>query len=228
MLKRKFVPVLGLLLGLLIASGCSVLAPAEPTPTFTPVPPTATFTAVPPTETPTLTPTETPIPPTETPTALPTDPPTETPTEEPTPTHTPPPVAFKDAIWVYYIELETGGPDGCGDTAVPFSINLPKTGNIENDVTNAMRALLSYRGLNFGDYYNPLAHAEMSLSSVDFNEKTGNLTVEMSGAYPSSRDKCDNSRVRAQVFKTVRQFKEVSGTDIRLNGNSFGDRVANK
>jgi hypothetical protein len=232
-IKNQQVFIFGLLL-LFILAGCSAsptvsLAPTlpattvvvvEPGATQTPVPsPTTTETALPPTETqiPTAQPTDTPVP-TELP---PTD------TETPAPSATSQPLAFKDAIWVYYIELDTGGSDGCGDTAVPVSIGLPRTGNVAQDVETALRNLLSYKRPDFGPLYNPIYLSNITLNSVTFNESTGYLSVIMTGTYVHTKDSCDNTRVKNQMLRTVMQFPQIKGKNLEFNGGSFGDYVAN-
>jgi len=231
-IKNQKVFIFGLLL-LFILAGCSASPTVSPTPTLpatpvvvepgatqTPVPsPTATETALPPTETqiPTAQPTDTPVP-TELP---PTD------TDTPAPSATSQPLAFKDAIWVYYIELDTGGSDGCGDTAVPVSIGLPRTGNVAQDVETALRNLLSYKRPDFGPLYNPIYLSNITLNSVTFNESTGYLSVIMTGTYVHTKDSCDNTRVKNQMLRTVMQFPQIKGKNLEFNGGSFGDYVAN-
>lgn len=204
----------------LFVSGCSALAPqptVTPTPTETPLP----------TETPTLTPTATLTftpPPTATDTPVPTD--TLVPTIPPSPTVTQEPtkIPFNESVWIYYIEMID--EKNCEGKPVAISINIPRTGDVVTDVSNALRALLGYHGQWWGELYNPLAPAVLTVENVEFNPGSGNLTVAMSGAYQSSRNSCDNRLARDQFWSTVRQFKEVKGTDITLNGGSFGDRLA--
>ena len=219
---------------LFILAGCSSTPTASPAPTqvvsteqllaptetLTPLPsPTMTETALPATATqiPTMQSTDTPLP-TE---AL------ATITSTPEPTATNQPLAFNDAIWVYYIELDTGGPDGCGDTAVPVSIGLPRTGNVAQDVETALRNLLSYKRPDFGPLYNPIYLSNITLNSVTFNESTAFLNVNMTGTYVRSKDSCDNTRVKNQMLRTVMQFPQIKGKNLEFNGGSFGDYVAN-
>lgn len=230
--KSRTVFISGILISFILV-GCSSAPTASPTstrainptqvaqPTATPTlsaSPTATETNSPPTATemPIQQPTDTP-----TPTELP---PTATMTPEPT--VTPQPVAFRDAIWVYYIDLDTGGPDGCGDTAVPVSIGLPRTGNVAQDVEAALRNLFSYKRPDFGPLYNPIYLSNITLNSVTFNDSTGILNVNMTGTYVHSKDSCDNTRVKNQVLRTVMQFPQVKGKNLEFNGGSFGDYVA--
>ena len=232
-MKNQRVFTYGMLI-LFILAGCSSTPTASPVPTQvvsteqmisptdtqTPLPsPVMTETNLPPTATqmPTIQPTDTPAP-----TELPA---TDTITTEPTATNQP--LAFKDAIWVYYIELDTGGPDGCGDTAVPVSIGLPRTGNVVQDVEAALRNLLSYKRPDFGPLYNPIYLSNITLNSVTFNDSTGILNVNMTGTYVRSKDSCDNTRVKNQMLRTVMQFPQIKGKNLEFNGGSFGDYVAN-
>ena len=63
------------------------------------------------------------------------------------------------------------------------------------------------------------------MESVRFN--SGLATVNLRGTYAKPDDDCDNLRVKAQVWTTVRQFRGVRTTNIYLNGIPFGDRVSN-
>lgn len=193
-----------------LAPSATHILPPSPTTTETTLPATAT-------QLPTAQPTDTPAP-----TAMPA---TDTSTPEPTVTNQP--LAFKDAIWVYYIELGTGGPDGCGDTAVPVSIGLPRTGNVAQDVEAALRNLLSYKRPDFGPLYNPIYLSNITLNSVTYNDSTGILNVNMTGTYVRSKDSCDNTRVKNQMLHTVMQFSQIKGKNLEFNGGSFGDYVAN-
>jgi len=232
-MKNHGVFLNGILL-LLILAGCSSTPTASPAPTQVVsteqlLAPTATQTQLP---SPTLMETALPATATQTPTVQPTDTsvPTELPatvTATPEPTATNQPLAFNDAIWVYYIELDTGGPDGCGDTAVPVSIGLPRTGNVAQDVEAALRNLLSYKRPDFGPLYNPIYLSNITLNSVTFNESTGILNVNMTGTYVRSKDSCDNTRVKNQMLRTVMQFPQIKGKNLEFNGGSFGDYVAN-
>ena len=68
--------------------------------------------------------------------------------------------------------------------------------------------------------------SNLEVSNVDFKKYYGEITVDLKGTYVRSGDRCDDSRVRAQVWSTVRQFPEVKKVNIFLNGNLLGDILA--
>jgi hypothetical protein len=209
----------------LLASCAGLSNPsASPSPTHTlppatetPLPPTATFS--PPTETPS------PIPatPTSTLTALPSDTPTET--ETATSTMPPPTPSGEDAIYVYYIQLNTGGPVACGDSLVAANTGLWRTGDIEEDVRTALGRLFFKRQW-FGNLFSPVYLSNLAVAEVTFDKYSGEISVSLKGTYVRSDDRCDNGRVRAQIWTTIRQFKGIKTVYILLNDNLLGDILA--
>ena len=195
--------------------------PLPPTETATPLPTateTATPTALPPTETPTVTNT-----------ALPTD--TETPT--PTETSAAPTVSISfpavpvvpDPMYVYFIQLNTGGGVGCGDSSYGISAGFSHSNDIAKDVKLALEHLFSIKTEYYGSFYNPLYQSNIRVEKVNF--KNGLITVNLQGTYVPSGDDCDSTRVKAQVWDTIKQQSGVKTTNIYLNGIPFGDRVSN-
>ncbi len=182
------------------AVAVSTETPLPPTSTFTPMPPTATFTA-------TLTP-------------LPTD----TATPSPTPTNTaPPPTPPNDqAINIYLVQTGTGGPIACGDSLIKINTGLWRTGDNAADIATALRSLLVKKKFIAG-FYNPVYLSNMSLAGVDINPNTGAATVDFTGTYVRSGDRCDDGRVHDQIWTTIRQFGVKGSPLVRLNGNLLGD-----
>ncbi len=219
-----FAPVLFALLAVVLAS-CSALQPPEPTatptlpPTSTPLP-TATNTPLP-TETPTLTPSPTP---TATNTPLPTD--TATPTATATVTKVPQNVKEGNVIYAYMILKDSGGPIGCGDTAIPIITGYARSGDIAQDVRLALSTVFQKSEYVAG-LYNPAFRSNISVGGVQFKPGSGEVVVNLVGTYVRSGDRCDNARVRAQVWQTVRQFPGVKSALIYLNDNLLGDVLAN-
>lgn len=229
--------VLGIILTLLMA------ACASPAPEPTPVPPTPTIllptdTPVPasetPTQTTTLTPTETQQPtatqPPPTSTATETSVPTETPTSTPTATAAQTgaslPSASKDSVSFFLIQEQVGGSI-CGDAAVPVGAGVELSGSVSDDVYNALKQLFSIKDEYVGGLLNPLFRSNLRVNKVNFNSKNGLITVDLTGTYKPTGDDCDNSRVKAQIWQTIRQYREIKATNIYLNGIPFGDRVSN-
>ncbi|HSB03342.1 MAG TPA: hypothetical protein VLE49_22015 [Anaerolineales bacterium] len=211
---------------IILAASCSATPPqvANPSPTLalqpvteTPAPlASSTATLVPPTET------ASPVPatPTSTATLLPSETPTVTQTE--TPTSPPPSPSGDEAIYVYYVQLDTGGPVACGDSLIALNTGISRTGDIEADVRAALGSLFFKRQW-FGKLYNPLYLSNLSVANVSFNGFTGEVSVDLTGSYVRSGDRCDNGRVRAQVWTTIRQFKDIKTVYILLDGNLLGD-----
>lgn len=186
--------------------------------------PTSTKTEVPATATPTKVPTETATP-------LPTATATETPTNTPTLTSTPRPVSSagfggdSDSVLIYFIHRGTGGSICGSDSVIAIRSGVKQTGDVAKDIKAGLKKLLSYKGEMLGAYYNPLYRSNMHVKKVTF--KQGMLKVYLTGTYVRSGDDCDNTRVRAQVWSTVKQYKDVKSTIIYLNDLLLGDRLAN-
>jgi hypothetical protein len=220
------------------SAACSSAATASPTPipptatslppTATENPPTATQTPLPPTATPTLTSTPTF-------TDTPTVPPTDTPTATPSPTATRLPGAAlpmrsgsgKDVL-IYLISLNTGGGVGCGDSAIGVAAGVPETGKVQTDIRSALTVLFNLNSKYVGGYYNPVSYSILRVQDVKFDGKKDHVTVWLSGKYKPTGDDCDNTRVKAQIWSTIKQFQVVHSTDIYINGpHPFGDFVSN-
>lgn len=186
----------------------------EPTSAHTPTPEsTLTLTA-------TLEPSATP---TQTATAAPSE--TSTPEDTPTATAAPPTPSGEDAIYIYMIQKDNGGPIACGDSTVPINTGVWRTGDMESDVRTALQRLFVKQqfiaGLN-----NPAYLSNIQVDSVDFKSFQGILSIRLSGTYVRSGDRCDDRRVREQVWGTIRQFSGIKTIDILLNGNLLGDILA--
>jgi Sporulation and spore germination len=227
-MSRYFVALLALVL-LVIAGACGSASKATEQAQLESSP-TVMIPTVPPTSTP-LPATDTPLPPTATPTAtststatpLPTD--TPTPTESPTPTSPPPTASGEDAIYVYYILPKTDGPVGCGDSLVKVNTGLYRTGDNATDIATALRNLFNKQQY-IGNLYNPVYLSNWRIDSVEFKDYEGLANVSLSGGYVRSGDRCDDSRVRAQIWTTIRQFPGVKTVYILMNGNLLGDILA--
>ena len=234
-MSNKILQLATMLFVISLVVSCTTEAQLPPTPT--PEPPTATL--LPPTETPLLTetPTFTPPPPTRTPTQVPTFTPTPADTETPTPTtsftptpktltyYIPLPAASENTVNIYFIQLNAGSAE-CGDRIIAVSSGVEISGDIEDDVKAGLRKLFSYKEKFYGDLYNPLYASKLRVEKVDLN-KSGLIEVWFSGTYQPSGDPCDNTRVRTQIWHTIKQFRGVKTTNIFLKGIPFGDRLAN-
>ena len=207
---------LGLVVGLAVA--CTVAAPAG-----TPVPGAATLppSVVPPTATTApapavVPPTATPVPPTAT-----SIPPTETPAP---PTATPAPETM--TLQVFLIALEDGGQSGqevgCGDSAVPVQVAVPRTQGV---LRAALQALLSMRDQYYGQsgLYNALYQSDLRVEGVTIED--GEAIVNLSGTLLLG-GVCDNPRVEAQLEQTALQFSTVSRVSVFVNGVPLEDLLS--
>lgn len=218
---------MGLIVALAASSGCgkssdqlvaTPITTAQPTATYTQPVPTAS--SLPPTVTQTATETLTPS-------VTATTPPTETPTPPSTATETLIPLtpSGEDAVYVYYIQLDTGGPVSCGDSLIRANTGAWRTGDVEADVTIALKRLF-YKREFIGSLYNPIFRSNFQVQSVEYKDFSGYVEVNLVGTYVRSGDRCDDSRVRAQVWTTIRQFPGVKNVKVLLNGNLLGDILA--
>ena len=223
LMKWSFLISIVAVVGFLIA-GCSLGISVEVNPTLQPVeatiaptlaptdtrPPTDTATPLPPTVT--LTPTATP---------LPTD--TPTPSDTPTPTSPPPTPSGDQAIYIYLVQIGTGGPIACGDSLIKINTGLWRTGDNAADIATALRSLL-VKSKYIAGLYNAVYLSNLSLVGVDFHAPSGDATIDMTGSYVRSGDRCDDARVHDQIWTTIRQFPGIKGNPlIRVNGNLLGD-----
>ena len=158
--------------------------------------------------------------------------PTITSTFTPTATYTSTPSSTatidnpNNVLRIYLISTSTDGPI-CGDYAIGIRTLTSISDNVEQDVTNALIQLLGISSVMVGGLYNPLANSDIKLSNVDFDQADGLVTVYLRGEYHKPEDRCDNTRVRAQVWSTVKQFPQVKATNIYLNNMPFGDKLSN-
>lgn len=115
----------------------------------------------------------------------------------------------------------------CGDTMVKLNTGAPRTGDIEADIKTGLKRLFSKQPY-YGRLYNPVYLSNITVVSVDFKPGNGTATIELTGTYVRSGDRCDDGRVRAQVWTTIRQIPEVKNIYIYLDGQKFGDILATR
>jgi len=209
--------ILMILISLGSCNAISVLGPTQtPTPTSTTIPPTPTSI---PTDTPQPTATNTEVP-TEIPTVtlppLPTFPPTATAT-----------LSTREAILVYYINKEQAGQYGCGESLWYLKTAREKSTNLIDDITYALNTILAYHSETIGDLYNPGYASSLAVSNV-LIDQSGKVVVNLSGTYVPTKERCDGSRFKDQLIKTVKQFPGITSVNIFINGFSIGDVISRK
>jgi hypothetical protein len=135
------------------------------------------------------------------------------------------PSPSESGIKIYFVQLDTGGGVGCGDSVVAVGSGVKKSGDVSKDVKAGLDALFSNKWDYSGALYNPLFRSKISVQHVNYDD--GLISVHLSGDYNPSGDDCDNTRVKAQIWSTIRQFRDVERTNIFLNEIPFGDRLSN-
>jgi hypothetical protein len=186
------------------------LLTVAPSPTQVDLPPSPT--ANPPTSIP-IPPTDTAVPPIEAPL-----PPTEA--ESASATQGP------QMVQIYLIALEDQGVSGmlvgCGDSAVPVSVQIPPTQGV---LKAALDTLLSVKSQYYGEsgLYNALYQSDLQVDSVTI--KDGKAVVKLSGTLQMGGE-CDNPRVAAQLEETVLQFPTVKQASIFVNGRPLSDALS--
>ncbi len=128
---------------------------------------------------------------------------------------------------IYFIQTKTGGKIGCGDSAVSVGTGITRSGDFAQDVRAALKRLFSYRDKFVFGLYNPLYLSNFAVLHAEFNPVNGVADIYLAGTYKPSGNDCDNLRVKAQVWLTVRQFPDIRFPNILLNGRPFGDQVSN-
>jgi hypothetical protein len=158
--------------------------------------------------------------------------PTDTPLPSLTPTLTslPPTPSGDEAIYIYLIQQDTDGLIKCGktgDSVIKINTGNYRSGDVAADVATALRSLFVKRQWIAG-LYNPAYLSNINVTSVDFKPFQGLISIRLAGTYVRSGDRCDDARVRAQVWSTIRQFPGIKTIDILLNGNLLGDILATR
>lgn len=124
-------------------------------------------------------------------------------------------------------DKESKRTGGCLDQVVYINSGMPRTGVIETDAATALTRLFSYKSEYVGSLYNPVYRSTFSVVRVSYKAGLSQLTVELDGSYVRTGDKCDNRRVRDQIWSTARQFPGVKSVIVYVNGNLLGDILAN-
>lgn len=212
---------------LLGSSGCNALFGPQSTPT-------ATITDTPDvSNTPNFT--DTPIP-SDTPPPTPTS--TETvmpsPTNTPFPTWTWTPVVptgtadYKDAILVFYINLEEKGPYGCGEDLWFLNTGVRRSEtDLPGDIRFALHTMLTYHQPKIGILYHAGYASNMAVGDV-FVDPEGVATVGLTGIYVPTGEPCDATRFRDQLKRTITQFPQVFKAIVFLNGAKIEDAFSRK
>lgn len=118
----------------------------------------------------------------------------------------------------------SGHKVGCGDSAVPVELGLPRK---EPGLAGALGALLALKeryqepsGLS-----NPLYSSALQLVRVE--RHGGDVRVYLKG-YLEMGDECDNPRILAELQETALQFKDVSRVQFFLDERPLPEILSGK
>jgi len=128
---------------------------------------------------------------------------------------------LKDAVKVYFIDLENkrgvSETIGCGDSVISLSRDTPTEGkSTEELLSAALKFLIEEKDQFIGKsgYYNALYQSNLELEKVEISNSIAKIhfkgSVQLGGT-------CDSPRFEAQIKNTATQFKEISGVELFLN-----------
>lgn len=147
-------------------------------------------------------------------------------TPEPTPTPIPSPTPKIKGMRVFLVNLNTGGPFGCGDGLVYMYTGKQRTDSIEGDLSKALNALFKLKTEYVGEFYNPVHNAHLYVKEVDVIEETGHVFIYLAGSIPKPPDECEAKRIHDQVWETARQISGYRKITIRVGTKLLGDLIA--
>lgn len=187
-----------------------------------------TTTAATPTVVVTETRTPTPAPTTAKPSATPTPTPAPSTSIQVTATRSPvPSTTWKPATYpsvaenpsVYYIDRDSKGPLGCGDTAVA-AVRLNPT---NTPVRDAMTQLLADKSTSLGEsgLFNSLAESDLTYADGHFDAPESRVDVWLTGKLVQGGT-CDIARIKAQLELTALSAAKAKHVMIWINGEPLG------
>lgn len=146
----------------------------------------------------------------------------------PPPLPPPPPTETPDLRGSKYFLIApgAGGPFGCGDGLVYFYTGIKNQGSVEENIMDALNALLKLGVKDLDGYYNALYNARAKVKIVQFDQGSGRAKIHLSGTIPKPKDVCESKRIHAQIWETVRQFSKVKSIEIWIGNLLLGDWLA--
>jgi hypothetical protein len=122
---------------------------------------------------------------------------------------------------IFLIELDDGGVDGrrvgCGDSAVPVEVALPRRDRALEGSLGALLAMKETFDTRTG-FYNALHGSNLEIDRIDHNGPE--VRVHLKG-YLEIGGECDSPRVLAQLTETALQFSDVQQARFFLEGESL-------
>jgi hypothetical protein len=119
---------------------------------------------------------------------------------------------------------QSGTPVGCGDSAVPINVTIPRTQGV---LRATLEKLFSARQQFYGEsgYYNALYQSNLEVAAVTIEQ--GKATIRLTGTITLGGT-CDAPRVQAQIEQTALQFSTVSEVAIFVNDIPLEDVLSTK
>ena len=127
---------------------------------------------------------------------------------------------------IFLVALDDGGVTGkavgCGDSAVPVTIEIPYTTAV---LRAALTELLSIKDQYYGDsgLYNALYQSDMTIDGI--NLVNGEAVIKLKGEF-SLGGICDNPRLQAQLEETALQFSTVQKASFFINNVPLEDLLS--
>ena len=153
--------------------------------------------------------------------------PTRTPVPQPSPTLVPIKPTEQN-VKIFLIALEDNGKSGplvgCGDSAVPIIVTIPKTQGV---LRAALEKLLSEKAQYYGEsgLYNALYQSNLQLAGVTIEQ--GEAIIHLTGTIMLGGT-CDAPRLQAQIEQTALQFSTVSDVAVFVNDVPLKDVLSQK
>lgn len=128
---------------------------------------------------------------------------------------------------VYLIHLEDDGASGskvgCGDSAVPFEVDLLRP---TPALHGSLEALLSLGKRSEGaGFYNALANSPLQVERIERSENQARVYLT---GYLELGGVCDDPRVLAQLQETATQFSDVETVEFYLDGQPLKDLLSGR
>jgi hypothetical protein len=150
-------------------------------------------------------------------------------TSLPQPTVTPVPTQpTEQNVKIFLIALEDNGRSGtligCGDSAVPVTVTIPKTQGV---LRAALEKLLSAKQQFYGEsgLYNALYQSNLQVAGVTIEQ--GKAIIRLTGTIVLGGT-CDAPRLEAQIAQTALQFSTVNDVAVFVNDRPLEDVLSQK
>lgn len=131
---------------------------------------------------------------------------------------------------IYLISMEDAGKNGkkigCGDSVVPYQIQIKNEG-VSTNISTSLVNLFNIHQQFYGTppLYNSLYQSILSVETVGFNGEKAIVRIRGTTALGGV---CDNPRFEAQIRETVMQFPQVKEAEIYINDKLLKDAISLK